>query len=231
MVVVRFYLRGNRVDPRLIYAQASRQCDAKLDFTRVTINPRPGHSIAMGTVGSEDNLKTAPFFPLDFTLVAVDKQAYSINELFVYEMRLTNESGEAVWVPSSGQPIYRRGYQYPKGYRHILIEFEVQDAGGKNAVVSTYVLYGSADVAGSLRRLEPGHCIALRMPGYIQIYSNDQRHELLKKSVTEVTANANVYLFDPRDSVFHRYTRPRVSNKIPVKILGKVIPIVERKEQ
>jgi hypothetical protein len=36
------------IDPTLIYAQASRLCDAKLDFTRVTVNPKPGHSIAMG---------------------------------------------------------------------------------------------------------------------------------------------------------------------------------------
>jgi hypothetical protein len=97
-------------------------------------------------------------------------------------------------------------------------------------VVSTYTLYGSVDVAGSLRRLEPGHCIALRVPGYIQIYSNDQRLELLKKSVTEVMVNSNDYLYDSRDSVFRRFTRPRVSNQVPVNIIGKVIPIIERKE-
>jgi hypothetical protein len=68
----------------------------------------------MGTVSSEDNLNTAPIFPLDVTLVDIDKQAYSINESFVYEMRLTNKSGESVWVPSSGKPIYRRGDEYPK---------------------------------------------------------------------------------------------------------------------
>jgi hypothetical protein len=217
------------IEPGLIYAQESRQCDANLDFTRVTVNPRPGHSIMLGTVSSEDNLNTAPIFPLGVTLVAIDKQAYSINESFVYEMRLTNESKDPVWVPSSGQPIYRRGDEYPKDYRHIIIEFVVQEASGKNYVVSTYVLYGSADVAGSLRRLEPGHCITLRVPGYLQIYSNDQRFELLKKSVTEVTANAIVYLYDPKDPVFRKFTRPQVSNKVSIKILGKVIPIVERK--
>jgi hypothetical protein len=140
-----FIFRVSGIEQRLIYAQASRKCEANLDFTRVTVNPKSGLSIALGTVSSEDNLNTAPIFPLDVTLVAIDKQAYSINESFVYEMRITNESGDPVWVPSSGQPIYRCGNEYPKdySYRHIIIEFLIQEANGKNSVVSTYVLYGS----------------------------------------------------------------------------------------
>jgi hypothetical protein len=45
----------------------------------------------------------------------------------------------------------------------LLIEFDIQDARGKNSVVSIYVLYGSADIDRSLHRLEPGH----QYPGVI----------------------------------------------------------------
>ena len=203
-----------------VHAHAAGQCDAELDFTRIAVNPRLGHSIEMGTIGSRNDLNLAPIFPLDATLITVDKQAYSINESFNYMVRLTNNTGNPVWVPLSGQPIYRSEGEYPENYRHVVVEFQIHWASG-NAVVDTYVLYGSTGVAASLRRLDPGRCVEFGFPGHMQIYSNALRRELLEKRSIDMMATVNVYLFDPRDPVFRRFTRPRVSNSLPITIRGQ----------
>jgi hypothetical protein len=213
---------------RQVHAQSGGPCEIKLDLTKVVVNSKPGHTIAMGAVSSEDDLNAAPVLPLAVTLVGVDKPTYSINESFVYEMRLTNNSGEAVWLPVSGQPIYRQGEQYLKGYRHIHIEFAILDVNGKDTVADRYTLYGAKEVRGSLRLLKPGRCVALRVPGYLQIYSNQQRLELLEKSATNFMAHTLVYMFDPRDPVYRRSTSPRRSNTVPMTIRGREVPIIER---
>ena len=215
--------------PNTTYAKNPEACGRAFDFTQIEVTPRPGHVLSSGRVSSTDVYDRLPVTPLDVAITGFDKQSYAINELFDYGLRLTNNSPQTVLLPVSPQPVYPVKGVYPRGYRHLYLEFMVEEANGRAVVVDRYTTYGSRGRRGSLRRLKPGQCVEVKLPGFFQIYLNAQRYELLDKARTDVKASVNVYLYDPRDEILSRNTKPAVSNKFPIAIRGQEVPVVERK--
>jgi hypothetical protein len=208
--------------------QSPPTCERNLDLSHADTSARPGHSIGFGPVGSGTDLAHAPVFPLTVTLLSTDKQTYSINDSFIFEVELANDSNEACLVPVSPRPIYRDGDTFPENYRHVMFEFVIGNGGPSVSVIDTFVLYGSTGVPGSLVVLQPNECMTLKLPGYFQIYNNDQRRGMILRSTTQVQTGVYAYLFDPRDAVYSRYTRPYESPTIPITVRGTVATLVER---
>jgi hypothetical protein len=230
-----------------VRAQSPNQCDRKFDYSRVPMEVRLGYLLPLAPLGSLDDLESSPAVPLDVTLVAVDKPAYAINESIVFDVRFTNNSGQSVVLPVSHRPIYPSKEEYPplldaypKGYRHILFQLHVKK--GSVGVISktidtlsvigpvaiNYALFGSPDVPGSLRRLDPGHCLTFRIHGCLEIGFKDDRKEILNETSTAMSATLAVYLYQPKDPVFGKFMWPAVSNSLPIAILGREVPIVKQ---
>lgn len=203
-------------------------CTADIDYSSVAVTPRPGHSIALGAVSTRDDEARSAFPPFNVDLIQLDKPEYAINEGFVFTLRLFNASEVRAILPVSGRPIYKANDEYPTGYRHVHIEFVLHESAYDEAVVGTYTLYGAADVAGSLLELDPGECAVVRIPGYMQIHRNVQRTAMLERAVTPASVTVNLYLFDPRDTLYRRATAPSVSQGIDVILRGEEMRIVER---
>ncbi len=200
-------------------------CTSEIDYTHVRVNPKPGHTIEMGVVGSNDVEAKTAAVPFSVEFISLNKPEYSINEAFVYTIRVVNPSAVSILLPVSGKPIYKSDAGYPAGYRHVYIEFQIHDDSGENAVVDTYTLYGSSNVHGSLLRLNPGDCVLLHIPGFMQIYNNAQRGALMSRDATAIAGTVNLYLFDPTDSLFRRFIPPAVSNPIKLMLRGQKVPL------
>ena len=200
-------------------------CTSEIDYTHVRVNPKPGHTIEMGAVGSNDVEAKTAAVPFSVELISLNKREYSINEAFVYTIRVVNPSAVSLLLPVSGRPIYKSDAGYPAGYRHVYVEFQIHDDSGENAVVDTYTLYGSLNVHGSLLRLNPGDCALLHIPGFMQIYNNAQRGAVMSRDATTIAATLNLYLFDPTDSLFRRAIPPAVSNPIKLMLRGQKVPL------
>jgi hypothetical protein len=235
------------VYPVPIRAQSPNRCDRKFDYSRVPLEVKLGYLLPLAPLGSFDDLKSSPTVPLDVTLVAVDKPAYAINESIVYDVRFTNNSGQPVILPVSHRPIYPSKEEYPplldaypKGYRHILLELHVQkgevgpisktiDSLNKMGPIAfNYVLFGSPDVPGSLRRLDPGHCLTFRIHGCLEIIFESDRNEIRSKTSTAMSATLAAYLYQPNDPVFGKFTWPGVSNSLTITVFGREVPIVKQ---
>jgi len=206
-------------------------CTTDIDYARVAVNPRPGHSITFGTVSSGDDIASSAFPPFSVDLIRVDKPDYAINEGFVFTLRIVNTSRARASMPVSGRPIYKVNDEYLTGYRHVHIEFVLHESGHAEAVVDRYTLYGATDVAGSLLELDPGECAVVHIPGYIQIYNLARRSAMLERAVTAASVTVNLHLFDPRDTLYRRSTASSVSNGIDVRVRGEEMRIIERETQ
>jgi hypothetical protein len=227
------------------HAQSLDRCDRKFDYSRDTLQVRLAYTFFLPPPGSLDEFMSSPSSPLDVTLIAVDKPAYAINESIVFDVRFTNNSGQPVILPVSHRPIYPSKEEYPplldaypKGYRHILFQLHVKKGsvgaisktidtlGEMGPVAFNYALFGSPDVPGSLRRLDPGHCLTFRIHGCLEISFKDDRKEILNETSTAMSATLAVYLYQPKDPVFGKFMWPGVSNSLPIAILGREVPIV-----
>ena len=206
-------------------------CTADINYSRVAVNPRPGHSISFGTASSGDDEARSAVPPFTVDLIQLDKPEYAINEGFVFTLRLINASQVRVSLPVSGRPIYKANDEYLTGYRHVHIEFVLHESAHAEAVFGTYTLYGATEVAGSLIELDPGECAVVHLPGYLQIHSLAQRAAMLERAVTPASVTVNLYLFDPRDTLYHRATAPSVSKGIDVTLRGEEMRIIERETQ
>jgi len=61
---------------------------------------------------------------------------------------------------------------------------------------------------GAPNSLRPGECRTLNLPGYVKIYSNEQRGSIILRGTAEVAVGVNAYLYDPADPIFGRAARP-----------------------
>ena len=230
-----------------IRAQSPAQCDDHFDYSRVGLEIRRGYVAPMAPLASIDDLRSSPTLPLEVTLVAVDKKAYAINESFVYDVRFINNSSQPIMLPVAHRPIYPSKVEYPPlidaypdGYRHLWIEFHVQKESvglvpktvnslfKMGSVAFRYALFGSTDVPGSLRRLEPGHCLTFRLHGCLGIIFEDDRQEILGKTSTAKVATLAVYLYQPKDPVFGKFTLPGISNLLPITLLGQEVSLIDK---
>jgi hypothetical protein len=124
---------------------------------------------------------------------------------------------------------------YPNGYREMALEFHVREGLAESKsetfeamfdlgfVAFSYILYGSPDVPGSLRRLDPGHCLTFRIYGCLEKAIDYRRNEILGRKEAMSTSLA-VYLYQPGDRVFGKAMLPGISNSLPITILGQEAP-------
>ncbi|HKX32415.1 MAG TPA: hypothetical protein VJ302_32310 [Blastocatellia bacterium] len=230
-----------------IRAQSPAQCDYHYDYSQAGLEVRRGYWIPLAPLASIDELKSSRTLPLEVTLMAVDKKAYAINESIVFDVKFTNNSSQPITLPVAYRPIYPSKVEYPplldaypNGYRHLGIEFHVQrDSVGLapknidslfklNLIAFTSALFGSPDVPGSLRRLEPGHCVTFRLHSCLGVLFENDRKEILNKTSTAKIATMAVYFYQPKDPVFGKFLLPAISNSLPIAILGQEVPIVDK---
>jgi hypothetical protein len=146
--------------------------------------------------------------PLKVTLLNVNSASYQISEQVVFEIMLENISKEAVAIPwSIDFEKALQGKNSAPGYNALNIKLVFSDE--KKTEVSKFLgmsTYGSDLLPGSLKMLQPGQKVTMRVPGYFNF--------MIKEDVGRVHGDVYAQV----SFTFGNYEDARSGNSRPVEV-------------
>jgi hypothetical protein len=143
-----------------------------LDATKTVVRAEPGHTVESGGLrtGSYPAVpsQAAPSVPYTFRVVLrrADQTTYRRMDRVKYDVTVKNVSDQPIMFPWSPTPINRRD-RPAHGYRHAIFELIIARPANEDWVLDLFVLYGAPTVPGSLKRIEPGKSVTLRLPAVL----------------------------------------------------------------
>ena len=154
---------------------------------------------ASGTINVGGGSGTrVPDLPIRITLLSLDKRSYKLGDESVFDVALENISKEAVQIPwspdsSIGSPFNDSS---PPGNLLAVISLVVGNKTLGEYQASTYGLYGSRTVPGSLKTLQPGQRVRIRVPGRWQFYTEEATDRLSRNPGQELSIKARIFMAD-----------------------------------
>lgn len=135
---------------------------------------------AVGGLGHTSSWKPAM---LKVTLVSLDKQTYELGEEVIYEITLENISKDDLIIPYSVDydKVKPDEESNPPGYASMFLSLVINDELTGKQFVAGESLYGSELLSGSLKRLEPGQKVTIRIPGRLSFFEADVMKKILGK--------------------------------------------------
>ncbi len=198
----------------------SAQRDDLLDLTKergkVTTSRGESRSGSIGGVTHQNSRPATP--PLRFSLVSLDKQQYELSERFVYEISIENIGNQPFllpWEPDKGK-IEPKSPSTQAGLRRMSLFLVIEELNG-NAVFGAQDIYGSDSVSRSLKKLNPGHKVRVRVPGGWYLGSEDMYKRVLPLLPRSFNVKAKLRLVDHTKSDIEQY-EPLISNSWPVEL-------------
>lgn len=135
--------------------------------------------------------------PLKVTLLSLDRGSYVLGETGFFDITLENVGREPVVIPWSPDPSIgapSQGNAVP-GNLHAVISLlagRTTAAAGQRA--DAFGLYGSEFVQGSLKRLEPGRKVRIRVPFSWRFFDEETPARLLKQPTQRLVVRAQIVL-------------------------------------
>jgi hypothetical protein len=175
--------------------------DNFLDLTKYAPPARAaGHEeqTASGTVevvGGSGIPKT-PELPLKITLLGLDKESYTLGDKGFFDISLENISSEPTFIPWSPDSSIKAPSEdnAAPGNLHAVISLLVGPTVATGQRADAYGLYGSQSVQGSLKKLEPGQKVRIRIPCTWQFFDEETPTRLLKHPTQRLLVRAQIFL-------------------------------------
>jgi hypothetical protein len=118
---------------------------------------------ATGRVIPADTPGPRPVRPVGISLESLDRTRYVVGDPLVYEVVITNTSGQAFAFPTSIDPrIVRRGMP---GARLAAVSLAFDDEVFGGQLIASKLLYGANAVPGTIELLQPGDTLRIRASG------------------------------------------------------------------
>ena len=137
-----------------------------------------------------------PTLESTITLVSLDKSSYSMGEEITFEVKVQNTGREAIeipWTPHLGDLEPAESSQ-PYTYLHAAISLNFTET-DSNRSFSIYAnSYGSADVAGTTRKLLPGQWIFVRARQKVEAHEEWWWTKIKDSSPLSVKVSASLML-------------------------------------
>lgn len=179
------------------------------DFLDLTKYSRPGqetrgeNQTASGTieVGGGSGTRT-PELPLKITLLSMDKNSYTLGDEAIFDVTLENIGQATIAIPWSPDSSIGSPFQddSPPNNRLAVISLIVGTNPSNQQRAAAYGLYGSEIVQGSLKKLQPGHKVRIRVPFHWQFFDAEAARELVKRSAQRFPVRAEIFLRGKRIS-------------------------------
>lgn len=171
-----------------------------LDLTRhASAAPEAMHEeqVASGTIeaGGGPGMRRAEL-PLRVTLLSLDRESYMLGETGFFEIALENIGSEVVnipWSPDSSIGVPSQERAVP-GNSHAVISLLIGRTPADGKIVDVFGLYGSEFVHGSLKRLEPGQKVRIRVPFAWRFFEEEAPAQLLKHPAQRQNVRAQIFL-------------------------------------
>jgi hypothetical protein len=115
--------------------------------------------------------------PLKITLFNLDKTVYTVGDDVIFDILVENISQESVVIPWSSDidKVIPADNSAPPGYRAAILKLIVADDGSRKYQFNGAIIYGSQLLAGSLKTLEPGYQVRIKVPGYFRFPMSDEK--------------------------------------------------------
>jgi hypothetical protein len=134
--------------------------------------------------------------PIKITLLSLDRESYTLGDKGFFDIALENIGKEPVLIPWSPDPRIgtpSQGTAVP-GNLHAVISLLAGRTAATGERVDTFGLYGSEFVHGSLKRLEPGRKVRIRVPFTWQFFDEETPARLLKRPAQRLIVRAQIIL-------------------------------------
>ncbi len=148
-----------------------------LDLTK-PIPPPPSSEERPGTGGGGGvaiSGRSTPQWPLDVRLASVDRQDYALGDRLIYEVIVTNVGTTALDVPWSADPALAPQRMEDRQRRVASFGLFIDHGGARLLLQAANGAYGSDDVSGSMKRLNPGESVRVRAAGEFRVLTPGPR--------------------------------------------------------
>lgn len=135
--------------------------------------------------------------PIKITLLSLDRESYMLGDEGYFDIALENTGKEAVlipWSPDSRIGAPSQGTAVPGNLHAVISLLAGQTAAASGERADAFGLYGSEFVHGSLKRLEPGRRVRIRVPFTWQFFDEEGPARLLKRPTQRLIVRAQIIL-------------------------------------
>jgi hypothetical protein len=139
--------------------------------------------------------------PIKITLLSLDSESYTLGDKGFFDIALENTGKEPVLIPWSPDPRIgapSQGAVVPGNLHAVISLLAGQTAAAAGERADAFGLYGSEFVHGSLKRLEPGRRVRIRVPFTWQFFDEEAPARLLKRPTQRLTVRAQIILNSSR---------------------------------
>jgi hypothetical protein len=152
-----------------------------LDVVSYPLSPEPvrAYDLKVPAGGARAHDRKEPS-GLVLTLVSVDRNNYLSGDAIIYELVLENQGSGMVTLPWSPDRVRFNSPSEDANVHVASLFLEVRNRGGRErlAWLQPQLLFGSADVDGSLQTLAPGERARIRVPGFWRASEYERAHVL-----------------------------------------------------
>lgn len=185
-------------------AGAKRQEKSVDDFLDLTKHAPPAREVAseeqtaggsMEVVGGSGMHRAE--LPIKITLLSLDRESYTLGDKGYFDIALENTGKEPVlipWSPDSRIGAPSQGAAVPGNLHAVISLLTARTAAASGERADAFGLYGSEFVHGSLKRLEPGRRVRIRVPFTWQFFDEEAPARLLKPPTQRLIVRAQIIL-------------------------------------
>jgi hypothetical protein len=129
---------------------------------------------------------------LKLTLLSIDKQDYQLGDYAICEVRLDNISKSPILLPWSADydKVKPNDEETPPGFLSAFLNLTAVDANEGLIFFNGVSIYGSALLPESIKRLDPGKSVRIKMRSLLTIGSADVVDRIVKRLPIKMKMNA-----------------------------------------
>jgi hypothetical protein len=164
-----------------------------LDLTKPVSRKERKKSGSMGgSSASMEGDSRRQVINLKLTLLSLDKQDYRLGDYVICEVRLHNISKSPVFLPWSADydKVKPNDEKTPPGFLSAFLNLTAMDENEGLIFFNGVSIYGSALLPGSIKQLDPGKSVRIKMRPMLTIGSADVVDRIVKRLPFKMKLNA-----------------------------------------